>query len=167
MSAALKMKRWPAERDGGECDRASRTHWSEIANSRHVRGGDQLEVSFEKADAELTAMSALRGLPILFSKGKSIFDPNLIPKICLKEFTPPSLPHFATPISMKTRSGKLIDEQFANGVAGRCSRWHDGESPTLSYKEHERVIEAAVAKTAKRGLVIAGTGSMRLPKRCE
>lgn len=54
---------------------------------------------------------------------------------------------------------KLIDAQFENGVAGVVPVGTTGESPTLTHAEHERVIAIAVEHTAKRGLVIAGTGS--------
>lgn len=54
---------------------------------------------------------------------------------------------------------KLIDAQFDNGVAGVVPVGTTGESPTLTHAEHERVIAIAVEQTAKRGLVIAGTGS--------
>lgn len=53
----------------------------------------------------------------------------------------------------------LIDRQFENGVSGVVSAGTTGEAPTLSHEEHIRVIELAVEHTAKRGLVIAGTGS--------
>ncbi len=54
---------------------------------------------------------------------------------------------------------KLIDAQFAGGVSGVVPVGTTGESPTLDHDEHERVIELAIEHTAKRGLVIAGTGS--------
>ncbi len=54
---------------------------------------------------------------------------------------------------------KLIDAQFAGGVAGVVPVGTTGESPTLDHDEHERVIRIAIEHTAKRGLVIAGTGS--------
>ncbi len=54
---------------------------------------------------------------------------------------------------------ELIDRQFANGISGVVPVGTTGESPTLSHEEHVRVIELAVQHTAKRGLVIAGTGS--------
>lgn len=54
---------------------------------------------------------------------------------------------------------KLIDRQFANGIKGVVPCGTTGESATLSTEEHRRVIELAAKHTAKRGLVIAGTGS--------
>tara|TARA_R110002096_G_scaffold147671_19_gene307761 strand:- start:25110 stop:25988 length:879 start_codon:yes stop_codon:yes gene_type:complete len=54
---------------------------------------------------------------------------------------------------------QLIDDQFAGGVAGVVPVGTTGESPTLTHEEHDRVIALAVEHTAKRGLVIAGTGS--------
>ncbi|MBP7951214.1 MAG: 4-hydroxy-tetrahydrodipicolinate synthase [Verrucomicrobiales bacterium] len=53
----------------------------------------------------------------------------------------------------------IIDHQFANGVSGVVPCGTTGESPTLSYDEHKRVVEMAVEFTARRGLVIAGTGA--------
>lgn len=53
----------------------------------------------------------------------------------------------------------LIDRQFENGISGVVPVGTTGEAPTLSHEEHCRVIELAVEHTAKRGLVIAGTGS--------
>ncbi len=54
---------------------------------------------------------------------------------------------------------KLIEFQIANGVHGIVPCGTTGESPTLSYTEHERVIEIAIEQAAKRFPVIAGTGS--------
>lgn len=54
---------------------------------------------------------------------------------------------------------KIIDEQFEAGISGVVPVGTTGESATLSTEEHRRVIELAVKQTAKRGLVIAGTGS--------
>jgi 4-hydroxy-tetrahydrodipicolinate synthase len=54
---------------------------------------------------------------------------------------------------------RLIDAQFAAGVSGVVPCGTTGESPTLSYDEHDRVIQLAVEFTAGRGVVMAGTGS--------
>ena len=54
---------------------------------------------------------------------------------------------------------RLIDYQFDNGITGVVPAGTTGESPTLSYEEHDRIIELAIEYTAGRGLVIAGTGS--------
>jgi 4-hydroxy-tetrahydrodipicolinate synthase len=54
---------------------------------------------------------------------------------------------------------RIIDLQFASGVQGIVPCGTTGESPTLDYEEHERVIKRSVAFAAGRGLVIAGTGS--------
>lgn len=53
----------------------------------------------------------------------------------------------------------IIDEQFDAGINGVVPVGTTGESATLSTEEHRRVIELAVKQTARRGLVIAGTGS--------
>lgn len=54
---------------------------------------------------------------------------------------------------------KLIDFQFGSGLQGIVPCGTTGESPTLDYEEHERVIKLSVEFTRGRGLVIAGTGS--------
>jgi 4-hydroxy-tetrahydrodipicolinate synthase len=54
---------------------------------------------------------------------------------------------------------KLVDYQFAGGVQGVVPCGTTGESPTLDYDEHERVIQLTVEYAAGRGLVMAGTGS--------
>ena len=53
----------------------------------------------------------------------------------------------------------LIEFQIANGTNGIVPCGTTGESPTLSYEEHARVIDIAVEQTGKRVPVIAGTGS--------
>ena len=53
----------------------------------------------------------------------------------------------------------LIEFQIANGTSGIVPCGTTGESPTLSHKEHERVVEIAIEQTAGRIPVIAGTGS--------
>ena len=53
----------------------------------------------------------------------------------------------------------IIDFQFQNGVSGIVPCGTTGESPTLSYAEHHRVVQMAVEFAAGRGEVIAGTGS--------
>ena len=54
---------------------------------------------------------------------------------------------------------RLIDRQFSEGVAGIVPVGTTGESPTLDYEEHLRVVEVAVEQAQGRGQVIAGTGS--------
>lgn len=54
---------------------------------------------------------------------------------------------------------RIVDIQFASGVQGIVPCGTTGESPTLDYEEHERVIKLGVEFAAGRGLVIAGTGS--------
>lgn len=53
----------------------------------------------------------------------------------------------------------LIEGQIKNGIAGIVPVGTTGESPTLNYQEHHRVIELAIAVARKRCMVIAGTGS--------
>lgn len=54
---------------------------------------------------------------------------------------------------------KLIDWQIAQGIHGLVPCGTTGESPTLSEKEHEHVIDLCVRTVGKRVPVIAGTGS--------
>lgn len=53
----------------------------------------------------------------------------------------------------------LIEFQIANGTNGIVPCGTTGESATLSYEEHYRVIELAIESAARRIPVIAGTGS--------
>lgn len=54
---------------------------------------------------------------------------------------------------------ELIEFQIKNGTSGIVPCGTTGESATLSFEEHEHVIEIAVDQTGKRVPVIAGTGS--------
>lgn len=54
---------------------------------------------------------------------------------------------------------RLIEFNIENGINGIVPCGTTGESPTLSYKEHHKVIELAVKYVNKRVPVIAGTGS--------
>jgi len=53
----------------------------------------------------------------------------------------------------------LIEFQIANGTSGIVPCGTTGESATLSYEEHHRVIELAIESARGRIPVIAGTGS--------
>ncbi len=54
---------------------------------------------------------------------------------------------------------QLIEFQIANGTNGIAPCGTTGESATLTYQEHERIIEITVEQVNKRVPVIAGTGS--------
>ena len=54
---------------------------------------------------------------------------------------------------------QLIEFQITNGTHGIVPCGTTGESATLTYSEHERVIEITVEQVNKRVPVIAGTGS--------
>lgn len=54
---------------------------------------------------------------------------------------------------------ELVDFQVKNGVTGILAVGTTGESPTLSWKEHSKVIEQVDQDSGKRCLTIAGTGS--------
>lgn len=53
----------------------------------------------------------------------------------------------------------LIENQIAGGVAGIVPVGTTGESPTLDYEEHSKVIEFAIECADGRCQVIAGTGA--------
>lgn len=54
---------------------------------------------------------------------------------------------------------QLVEYQIANGISGVLAVGTTGESPTLSWKEHNKVIEAVAQQTRSRCSCIAGTGS--------
>ncbi len=54
---------------------------------------------------------------------------------------------------------RLIEFQIENGINGLVPCGTTGESATLSYDEHDRVIELTIETARKRLPVIAGTGS--------
>ncbi|MDD2752294.1 MAG: 4-hydroxy-tetrahydrodipicolinate synthase [Candidatus Omnitrophica bacterium] len=54
---------------------------------------------------------------------------------------------------------ELIEFQIKNGSSGIVPCGTTGESATLSFEEHDKVIEIAIDQAKKRILVIAGTGS--------
>lgn len=53
----------------------------------------------------------------------------------------------------------LIEFQIKNGTSGIVPCGTTGESATLSFEEHDHVIQVAIEHTRKRVPVIAGTGS--------
>ena len=55
--------------------------------------------------------------------------------------------------------GDLVEWHIAEGTHGIVPVGTTGESPTLTHREHERVVELVVAATARRVPVIAGAGS--------
>ncbi|GHT34565.1 4-hydroxy-tetrahydrodipicolinate synthase [Endomicrobiia bacterium] len=55
--------------------------------------------------------------------------------------------------------GKLIEEQFKNGIDGIVPCGTTGECPTLSYEEHESIMEFCVKGAKGKMKVLAGTGS--------
>ena len=54
---------------------------------------------------------------------------------------------------------ELIEMQVKNGIDGIVPVGTTGESPTLDYEEHEKVVEISVETARKRIKVIAGTGA--------
>jgi 4-hydroxy-tetrahydrodipicolinate synthase len=54
---------------------------------------------------------------------------------------------------------ELIEFQIKNGSSGIVPCGTTGESATLSFEEHDRVIEITIEQVKKRVQVIAGTGS--------
>jgi len=55
--------------------------------------------------------------------------------------------------------GDLVEWHIAEGTHGIVPVGTTGESPTLTHREHERVVERVVEVTARRVPVIAGAGS--------
>lgn len=55
--------------------------------------------------------------------------------------------------------GKLSEFQIRNGITGILAVGTTGESPVLSWDEHNRVIEIVAEKTRKKCICIAGAGS--------
>jgi 4-hydroxy-tetrahydrodipicolinate synthase len=54
---------------------------------------------------------------------------------------------------------QLVEFQIENGTDGIVPCGTTGESPTLNYQEHDRVVEIVVDQVKRRIPVIAGTGS--------
>ena len=54
---------------------------------------------------------------------------------------------------------RLVDFQTANGITGVLAVGTTGESPALSWDEHNHVIERVAKRTKGKSLCIAGTGS--------
>ena len=54
---------------------------------------------------------------------------------------------------------KLIHFHINNGTNGLVPAGTTGESPTLSHKEHQKVIELCISEGKGKSPVIAGTGS--------
>jgi len=55
--------------------------------------------------------------------------------------------------------GKLVDFQIQNGISGIVAVGTTGESPTLTWEEHNEAIAHVANQTRGRCLCIAGTGS--------
>jgi len=54
---------------------------------------------------------------------------------------------------------KLVDFQIKNGITGILAVGTTGESPSLTWDEHNKVIEEVAIKTKGKCICIAGTGS--------
>ncbi len=55
--------------------------------------------------------------------------------------------------------GRLVNFQIENGITGILAVGTTGESPTLTWEEHNRVVESVVGQTTGNCLCIAGAGS--------
>ena len=53
----------------------------------------------------------------------------------------------------------LVDFQIKNGITGILAAGTTGESPVLSWDEHNKVTEVVAKKTKGKCISIAGTGS--------
>jgi len=56
-----------------------------------------------------------------------------------------------------------IEFQVSQGICGLVPTGTTGESPTLGWEEHNRIIEKVIKSAGKRCPVMAGTGSNRKP----
>lgn len=54
---------------------------------------------------------------------------------------------------------RLVDFQITNGIAGVLAVGTTGESPALSWNEHNQIVERIAKQTKGKSLCIAGTGS--------
>lgn len=54
---------------------------------------------------------------------------------------------------------RLVDFQTTNGITGVLAVGTTGESPALSWDEHNQIIERIAKRTKNKSLCIAGTGS--------
>lgn len=54
---------------------------------------------------------------------------------------------------------RLVDFQIQNGITGILAVGTTGESPTLTWQEHNKVIESVAAATKNKVMCIGGTGS--------
>ncbi len=54
---------------------------------------------------------------------------------------------------------QLVDFQISNGITGILAVGTTGESPTLSWEEHNRAVETVVGKCKGKCISIAGAGS--------
>jgi 4-hydroxy-tetrahydrodipicolinate synthase len=61
---------------------------------------------------------------------------------------------------------QLVDFQIKNGAKGVLAVGTTGESPTLDWAEHSKVIEKMHEYANRRCLTIAGTGSNRRYRTC-
>ena len=59
---------------------------------------------------------------------------------------------------------KLVEFQIQGGVSGILAVGTTGESPTLTWEEHNKVVGAVAEKTKARCQSIAGTGS-KIPRK--
>jgi len=59
----------------------------------------------------------------------------------------------------EARLKEQIERQIKGGISAIIPVGTTGESPTLSFEEHEKVIEIAVQVAARRVKVVAGTGA--------
>ena len=59
----------------------------------------------------------------------------------------------------ETAFGRLVKNQIKGGVDGIVPVGTTGESPTVDYDEHIRIIELSVKLTAGKIKVLAGTGA--------
>ena len=53
----------------------------------------------------------------------------------------------------------IVEEQIAGGITGLVPVGTTGESPTVDFEEHSKIIEVCIATARKRCKIVAGTGA--------
>lgn len=77
----------------------------------------------------------------------------------MRGYLPALITPFTNGLVDEKRFADLVEFQIKNGSRGLVPVGTTGESPTVSYKEHERIVDICIEAAAGRVPVIAGAGS--------
>ncbi|MFV0322253.1 MAG: 4-hydroxy-tetrahydrodipicolinate synthase [Alphaproteobacteria bacterium] len=77
----------------------------------------------------------------------------------MRGYLPALITPFKNGLVDEKRFADLVEFQIKNGTRGLVPVGTTGESPTVSYKEHERIVDICIEAAAGRVPVIAGAGS--------